>query len=160
MAGDDHERSAHLHARDIDEHAHEHLPPAVSHTEALYNGSWRGGKYLCKGLVVEMVVDEVCSRGGGNVTTRAAHMSSGTRLRCRSIARSSHGPRRAVGQQVAECVKQRRRGGAGLTTFFILCEALPKSIEAPPELVRAFERCHDRHLTRSGRPSAPDPRTP
>ena len=69
----------------------------------VYNGSWRGGKYLCKGLVVEMVVDEVCSRGGGNVTTRAAHMSSGTRLRCRSIARSSHGPRRAVGQQVAEC---------------------------------------------------------
>ena len=44
----------------------------------VYNGSWRGSKYLCKGLVVEMVVDEVCSRGGGNVTTRAAHMSSGT----------------------------------------------------------------------------------
>ena len=34
MAGGDHERSAHLHARDIDEHAHEHLLPAASHTEA------------------------------------------------------------------------------------------------------------------------------
>ena len=70
-----------------------------------------------------MVVDEVCSRGGGNVTTRAAHMSSGTRLRCRSIARSSHGPRRAVGQQGGRSVSNRRRGGAGLTTFFILCES-------------------------------------
>ena len=70
-----------------------------------------------------MVVDGVCSRGGGNITTRAAHMSSGTRLRCRSIARSSHGPRRAVGQQGGRSVSNRRRGGAGLTTFFILCES-------------------------------------
>ena len=48
-----------------------------------------------------MVVDEVCSRGGGNVTTRAAHMSSGTWLRCRSIARSSHGHGEPWGSRVA-----------------------------------------------------------